>query len=940
MTSRKNQSTLMTKLNAGEIGHVMRVLGWNYPPDDVAPIRESVGTTGSANLIPVAEQGDGQARVWTCCGDDGRMLGIETRKRLTIRAREECGETIVVFHDAEWTEQNWEMMVWTGRRWRRGSKRWTRDGRYQEDLLDALYASYFEWDDVSAKAGFAEERVRRAFLQDEVTKKFYRKVRERLGCLESKIRGLDPAATKRYAKVLLNRIMFIYFLQRRGLMGEQRGRWLQDRLQECIRSGEEYYESILKPLFSEVLDTPEDQRDEQVKTEMNNFPYLNGGLFAEHEDERTISIRIPNVAWADLYEVLNQYQWRCDTRYSKNEQEKEEINPEILGYVFEQLVNEEAGGERSGVYYTKDDVTHYMTTRTLIPGILKRTRMRNKTSFGRDNSEIWSLIGENPDRYIHRSMLRGLDLPEKQDEKPRVEREGGIGEEVCRYSDKWALPKERKIETEHRWGRVQDLRRTLRDKNKGDLNELVTLNLNVERVIEDWIRESGDESRLLGLWEEVEAERVLDPTCGSGAFLLAAAGVLEEIYAAIAERAESLIEEDDYLVDSGKRKHKHHKRLRRKLEEVKRQPSVAYWIVKTIIVHNLYGVDLMESAVEIAKLRLYLKLAATWPAGNTQMPPLPDVDFNLRHGNMLTGLFKSEEFDVGRGRQSEMALDDRVETIEKALEDLATAHEEYAQIQARGEPAKEAKMNLKGKEEKIESKIREHDAQKLGSDPHALHWVIAFYAVMRDGGFTSVIGNPPYLGRSDMGGIEYSIKGANIETEQEPNVYAWCLERAGDLTRQHGRMGMIVMLNLTFGRHYTRSREILTEKSREFWISSYSKRPDQLFEATTKVEVRNTIVLTEKGTGGVSWTTRLHRWRPVQRTALFEGIEYSRFDVDAWGGKFPKVGPQALLHVFENAIKSTSLWHPKINSGDRLGKHILKWKKVAGYFLQDRKSVV
>ncbi len=39
-------------------------------------------------------------------------------------------------------------------------------------------------------------------------------------------------------------------------------------------------------------------------------------------------------------------------------------------------------------------------------------------------------------------------------------------------------------------------------------------------------------------------------------------------------------------------------------------PNRRYFILKSIIVNNLYGVDIMEEAVEICKLRLFLKLVA------------------------------------------------------------------------------------------------------------------------------------------------------------------------------------------------------------------------------------------------------------------------------------------------------------------------------------------
>ena len=61
-----------------------------------------------------------------------------------------------------------------------------------------------------------------------------------------------------------------------------------------------------------------------------------------------------------------------------------------------------------------------------------------------------------------------------------------------------------------------------------------------------------------------------------------------------------------------------------------------YFILKSIIIGNLYGVDIMEEAVEICKLRLFLKLVAQLETYD-QIEPLPDIDFNVRAGNTLVG---------------------------------------------------------------------------------------------------------------------------------------------------------------------------------------------------------------------------------------------------------------------------------------------------------------
>jgi hypothetical protein len=58
-----------------------------------------------------------------------------------------------------------------------------------------------------------------------------------------------------------------------------------------------------------------------------------------------------------------------------------------------------------------------------------------------------------------------------------------------------------------------------------------------------------------------------------------------------------------------------------------------YFILKTIIINNLYGVDIMEEATEICKLRLFLKLVSQIdPKHKDRIEPLPDIDFNIRAG--------------------------------------------------------------------------------------------------------------------------------------------------------------------------------------------------------------------------------------------------------------------------------------------------------------------
>ena len=62
-------------------------------------------------------------------------------------------------------------------------------------------------------------------------------------------------------------------------------------------------------------------------------------------------------------------------------------------------------------------------------------------------------------------------------------------------------------------------------------------------------------------------------------------------------------------------------------------PSVNYYIKKQIITNNLFGVDLMEEASEIAKLRLFLALVASAQKVD-DLEPLPNIDFNIMTGSV------------------------------------------------------------------------------------------------------------------------------------------------------------------------------------------------------------------------------------------------------------------------------------------------------------------
>ncbi len=206
-------------------------------------------------------------------------------------------------------------------------------------------------------------------------------------------------------------------------------------------------------------------------------------------------------------------------------------------------------------------------------------------------------------------------------------------------------------------------------------NDLVTLNLNIQQFAQDVLQFSEGPELLRAIWKAIEKVSVLDPTCGSGAFLFAALNILKPLYEACLIRMQGFIEDMESAGPHHPAKFNDFKQI---LEESKRHPKQDYFILKAIIVNNLYGVDIMEEAVEICKLRLFLKLVAQVESQD-RIEPLPDIDFNIRAGNTLVGYARYD--DVKKAVSSKLDFGDAMSRIEDKAKVLDSAVELFRKQQ-------------------------------------------------------------------------------------------------------------------------------------------------------------------------------------------------------------------------------------------------------------------
>ena len=363
------------------------------------------------------------------------------------------------------------------------------------------------------------------------------------------------------------------------------------------------------------------------------------------------------------FSFFDDFRWHLDERPLRADNE---INPDVVGYIFEKYINQ----KQMGAYYTKEDITEYISKNTIIPFLFDAAEKKCPIAF-KPGSFLWRLLRDDPDRYIYAAVRRGV-LDDKGNVIP-LPKEIQVGVKDVSQRGGWnkpapepfALPTETWREHVARRQCCLEAREKLRRGDVHQVNDLITLNLDIWQFARDAIVNSEGPELLRAFWQAIAGRvpeksnekhelgiTVLDPTCGSGAFLFAALCILESLYSDCLERMERFIEDL-----AGKDHHpEQFTDFKKVLAQIVNHPSDRYFILKSIIINNLFGVDIMEEAVEICKLRLFLKLVAQ-VENVKDLEPLPDIDFNIRPGNTLVGyvslaeIRKSQEGRSASGRR-------------------------------------------------------------------------------------------------------------------------------------------------------------------------------------------------------------------------------------------------------------------------------------------------
>ena len=903
-------------------------LGWDHYPGE--PFAVQVNEQ-SFSLKPVAEKAG--FAVFECVPvKNGSIPPYPVRRKIESQVAKLAFEHLVIFVDLEQTTQTWQWVKREAGKPAACREQQFHAGQGGDPLLQRLRQVAFTLDEeagltISAVAS----KVSKALDVEKVTRRFYELFRKELTAFGEFIDGITAQGDRDwYASLMLNRMMFVYFVQKQGLLDGDPD-YLRNRLQ-MVRSKrgdgrfQQFYRIFLLRLFHEGLGQPEAQRAPDLAALLGKVPFLNGGLFDVHDLERdNPEISIPDKAFERVFNFFDGYRWHLDERPYR---EDNEINPDVLGYIFEKYVNQ----KQMGAYYTKEDITGYISRNTVIPFLFDAARKECPVAFGPDGG-VWRLLQDDPDRYIYPAVGHGVTWNARQVENPkRLEKPFELPEHIAAgidevskrggwnkpAPDEYALPTETWREVVARRQRHAEVRAKLASGDVREINDLITLNLDIEQFAMDVIVQSEGPELLRAFWHAMREVSVLDPTCGSGAFLFAALNILEPLYTACLEGMRGFL--DDAERSERKRRPEHLGDFRRILEQVDNHPGERYFILKSIVLNNLYGVDIMEEAVEICKLRLFLKLVAQLEAYE-EIEPLPDIDFNIRSGNTLVGFTSLEAvrqsitiMPDGQRRQvfpEEQATLDRIEE-EAEIASAAFNQFRWQQTMLGGEITAGDKADLRQRLESLGNELDRYLAAEYGvsvndSDAyHAwranhqpFHWFVEFYEIMNKGGFDVIVGNPPYVEYNKVR-RDYAVKG--YATESCGNLYAYVLERCKNLTNPRAALSMIVPLS----GHSTQRMRPLTKSFYEHYRSchlfniSADANPSVLFGG---VKFRLTVFIASNHGKGI-YTTGYSRWYAEQRDHLFELVEYTDIEGLRYESAIPKVSSRLHLQVLRKMLNA------------------------------------
>jgi hypothetical protein len=314
------------------------------------------------------------------------------------------------------------------------------------------------------------------------------------------------------------------------------------------------------------------------------------------------------------------------------------------------------------------------------------------------------------------------------------------------------------------------------------------VNVLVGRAIREWLGDGG--------LARLDTITILDPACGSGAFLLSALTTIE--------------------------------RITRELGGVVSR--------QTIVERSLYGVDVKPEAVRLCELRLWLAIVSAENVAIEHVRPLPNLDRNIMQGNSL--LSPIDFLGDGRGeiyRDWVYALRAQADLVERYRRAPGSERPVLARLLRRNDRSLASDLlaqAIDADERELQQLVApqqdlfgralnaDHDRcvelhERIAANRHAIEDIeegtldffsfdVHFAPVMARGGFDIVAGNPPWVrnARIDvrakrMIADRYALFRATGNGFHQPDLSVAFFERATSLAAPGGVVSMLMPAKIT-----------------------------------------------------------------------------------------------------------------------------------------------
>jgi len=607
------------------------------------------------------------------------------------------------------------------------------------------------------------DKIIEAFSVEKVTKEFYQEIVYWYFWAMDKVKFPDDVEKneeQRNAKNLIRlitRLIFIWFMKEKNLVPKTlfEKSFVDKVLNYKDKTGSTYYKAILQNLFFATLNTPMKKDDSKSRIfvedakkrgyisdahleqgyyrysrfikdkelflkQFENVPFLNGGLFESLDKRNDLRVdcfsdnpknetrlKVPdelffldreievdlskyldkgrNKKVTGLLQILKKYNFTIDENTPIDQDVA--LDPELLGKVFENLLasyNPETATtarKATGSYYTPREIVDYMVDESLTEYLSDKMikAVESYVEIGSDQTDMFGNEGINGQLKIIVEL------------------------------------------TPKRWlNKIDEL--------KAEIKKLLSFD-NEETVFNDKEKEI--------LIDAIEKVKIIDPACGSGAFLM---GILHKLVLALHK-----LDPENKLWKERLLK-RVPAEIRDETEKSLQNKSLDYIRKLGLIENCIYGVDIQEIAIQISKLRFFISLLVEQQIDDTKpnrdIRALPNLETKFVAANTLVGLNQSDQTIIKNKNVKE--LEDKLFDVRKDLF-YTNSRKDKLSLQKKEKQLREnlfSAMRVSGFHSDVAEKITNWDP--FDQNTHA-DWFNSEFMFGLTDGFDIVIGNPPYV---------------------------------------------------------------------------------------------------------------------------------------------------------------------------------------------------